>query len=68
MNGSNAVAAAVASVVNGVNACGSGGEQISSLYHMNGQPSFLGPFKVYSKYFVNNIELVFRFFFAFAKQ
>lgn len=63
MNGSNAVAAAVASVVNGVNACGSGGEQISSLYHVNGQQSFLGPFKVYSKYFVNNTELgVFVFF------
>lgn len=45
MNGSNA------GIVNGVNACGSGGEQISSLYHINGQQSFLGPFKVYSKYF-----------------
>lgn len=25
------------------------GEQISTLYHVNGQPNFLGPFKVYSK-------------------
>lgn len=34
---------------NGITTVSSIGEQISAVYHINGQPNFLGPFKVYSK-------------------
>lgn len=52
----NSVVSAVSpSVLNGgsngnCNVSGSNmGEQISTVYHINGQQNFLGPFKVYSK-------------------
>lgn len=35
--------------VSGNTTASSMGEQISTVYHINGQPNFLGPFKVYSK-------------------
>lgn len=35
--------------VGGITTVSSIGEQISAVYHINGQPNFLGPFKVYSK-------------------
>lgn len=50
----SAVGAALNGVSNGSSACSISsasniGEQISTVYHMNGQSNFLGPFKVYSK-------------------
>lgn len=57
----NSVASAVAPVValnggsngngnvSGITTTSAIGEQISTVYHINGQPNFLGPFKVYSK-------------------
>lgn len=53
----NSVASAVTSAAmngggcngNGITTVSSIGEQISAVYHINGQPNFLGPFKVYSK-------------------
>ncbi|XP_031620081.1 hybrid signal transduction histidine kinase E [Contarinia nasturtii] len=51
----NSVASAVAPVAlnggsngNGITTASSIGEQISTVYHINGQPNLLGPFKVYS--------------------